>query len=166
MLHVVEDRRVLGRAQRTDGRFAQRIGTIAIQAGHVKAVGHNRRMRQHLLRRRDIAFPQVRTDGRNRRLSRRRDGAQPGSDGGFPPIRQQGQDPYVACRELRGNDRDKVTVAFEERNLINPDHRKWCDRVPINAGRDPGVQDAQDRIVAHVFFAHDILDRAVHEHHE
>ena len=61
----------------------------------------------------------------------------------------------------RADDGHKVAMAFEERNLVDPHSRERFEGVPINATRDPAVEDAQQRVVAHILFFGDIAERAV-----
>ena len=166
MLDLFQHRLVLGRPQATQGRFAQRIGTVAVPARDVKAVGHNRRVGQHVLGGVDGAFPQVGADGGNRVSPCLGDALEPGDDGGFQSVRQQGQHPHLAILKLGRYHGDTVAMPFEQGNLVNPKYGKGADAVPVNAGGNPGVQDAQNGIVADVFLAHHILNGAVDQGEE
>jgi hypothetical protein len=127
----------------------------------MKAVDHNRRVRQNLLHGGAIALPHVGADRSDLGADGGRDGLEPRDHAGFAAIGQHGQHVQIAACGLGADDGHKITMAFEECNLVDTHRRERFEGIPIDGGGDPAIQDAQERIIRDILLRFDIGERAI-----
>ena len=133
---------------------------------HMKTVNHDRSMRQDLAHGRDVGVPHIGAHRPDLPTERRRDGGQPGDQRRLGPIRQDGEDDETPCGQSSGDDDDVVPMALLEGNLVNTQHRKRRQHLPIDARRHPALDCAEGDIVASIFLLADVLDGAMDQLHQ
>ncbi len=79
-----------------------------------------------------------------------RDGLEPGHHGGFQSIGQNGKDVQTISCGFGSDHGDKIAMTFAQGDLIDAKHREWFERGPIDCGRDPAVEDAEQGIIADI----------------
>ncbi len=149
------------RAQPAHFLLAQRVHAIAIVTGHMEAIHHNGRIGQGFLHRGDRAFPHVGTYRLDVLPMGFRNRLQPGRDRRLHAIRQYRQHQHASRCGLRGDNSDIVAATPGQGNLVNPQHGKRLQHVPVNTGGNLAIQDAQQRVITDIFPGDAIADGAV-----
>ncbi len=141
--------------------LAQSIDGIAILARHMKAVDHNPCVRKHLLGGCDVAIPDIGTHRGDLGTDGGGNGLEPGDEGGFQAISKHRQEIQVAVFGLRTDDRHKVAMAFEERNLVDAQGCEWRQGIPINTLGDETVEYTEHGISGDILLGLNITQGAV-----
>jgi len=165
-------KRVFEICQRLLGQFgleplelvlAQAVDGVTVVPGHIKAVTHDPRVGEHLGKGGGVALPHIRTHCRDARSDGAGDGLQPGQHAGLDSIGQDRQHLHVPLLGLRTDQRDKVTVAFQEGNLIDAQAGERIERLPITGGRNGAVEDTEERVRPEIFLGFHIGERAIEQ---
>ena len=127
----------------------------------MKVVDHDGRLQAHLLDGSDVALPDIGTDRPNAGLDGAGDALEPPNHGRLHPIGQHRQAVQLALLGLGADHSDKVAMPFEERNLVDAQPREGGQRVPLNPGGNPAVEDAHEGVIADILLDPHIGDRTV-----
>jgi uncharacterized protein len=141
--------------------FTQVVQTISVRSGDMETINHNAHVAQLFPHCFAKAFVHVTTHGMDALFQALWDGTQEFDDGILLAIWQNRQDHHSTFRQARRHNRHIVAVAFLERNFIQPDHAQGGVLPPIHAGADPPLQDTQDAVIGHTFFAAHIFHRRI-----
>ena len=148
-------------AQPTHLVLAQRVDRLTIVPRDVEAVDDDGGVRKRFLHRADVALPHIGTDGLDAAAVLLRYGVQPGHHGRLEPIRQDGQDVQAPAGGFGAEHGDEIAMALFEGDLVDAEHTERFKRLPVNRGGNPAVEDAEQRIVADIFFRDHIGHGAV-----
>lgn len=69
----------------------------------------------------------------------------------------------IAPFSLGADHRNKIAMPLQEGNFINAQRGKWLQGIPFHSGRNPSIQNTQQRIRRHMFLRSDIRQGAIDE---
>ncbi len=146
--------------------LAQLIDRVTILSCDMEAVDYDCGSGQGVLHGADVALPHIGADGLDALAMVVRDGLDPVHHGGLQPIRQDGQHVQATGGTPGGEHGYKVAMALFEGDLVDAEHCEWFKRGPVDRGGDPAVKDAEQGIVADIFFGDHISYGAVDQLHD